>query len=152
MLATRAHARIVEIDATAARAVPGVVAVLVAEDLPIRSDRSDRMARPLARGEVLFAGEPVAVVVATSPAAAADGAELVRVRLEPLPVVLDPEAAMRPEAPDARTDLGTGGGASMDAQTHAAVGGEGDASIEAEDLSSNVAARTRYRRGDTQAD
>jgi CO/xanthine dehydrogenase Mo-binding subunit len=153
VLATRAHARIVEIDADAARAVPGVVAVLTAGDLPIRSGRSDRMARPLAREEVLFAGEPVALVVARTREAAADGAELVRVRLEPLPVVLDPEAAMRPGAPEARGDLrtGAGSGASMDAQTHAAVGGEGDASIEAEALSANVSGRHRYRRGDARA-
>lgn len=151
VLATRAHARIVEIDAAGARAAPGVVAVLTAGDLPIRSDRSDRMARPLARGEVLFAGEPVALVVARTREAAADAAELVRVRLEPLPVVLDPEAAMQPASPEARGDLGTRGGASMDAQTHAAVGGEGDASIEAEVLSSNVSGRHRYRRGDARA-
>ncbi|HJW21620.1 MAG TPA: xanthine dehydrogenase family protein molybdopterin-binding subunit [Candidatus Limnocylindrales bacterium] len=150
VLSSRAHARIVAIDGDAARAVPGVVAVLTAADLPIRSDRSDRMARPLARDEVLFAGEPVALVVARTPEAAADGAELVRVRLEPLPAVLDPEAAMAPDAPVARGDpaAAAGSGPSMDAQTHAAIGGEGDASIEAEALSANVSGRHRYRRGD----
>jgi CO/xanthine dehydrogenase Mo-binding subunit len=150
VLATRAHARIVGVEREAALAVPGVVAVLTADDLPIRSDRPDRMARPLARGEVLFAGEPVALVLARSPEAAADGAELVRVRLEPLPVVLDPESAMAPESPETRGDLNlsAGSGASMDAQTHAAVGGEGDASIETESLSANVTGRHRYRRGD----
>ncbi len=151
VLATRAHARIVAIDVTAALAIPGVVAILTADDLPIESDRSDRMARPLARGEVLFAGEPVALVVARTREAAADAAELVHVRLDPLPVVIDPEVAMVLGGPETRGDLGIGGGASMDAQTHAAVGGAGDESIEAEALSANVSGRYRYRRGDAAA-
>jgi CO/xanthine dehydrogenase Mo-binding subunit len=148
VLASRAHARVRGIDAAAGRAVPGVVAVLTADDLPLRPDGSDRMARPLARDEVLFAGQPVALVVARSREAAADAAELVRVDLEPLPVVLDPEAAMAPASPLARADLEVGGGTSMDAQTHAAIGGEGDASIDAEALSGNVSGRHRYRHGD----
>jgi CO/xanthine dehydrogenase Mo-binding subunit len=89
--------------------------------------------------------------VARTPEAAADAAELVRVRLDPLPVVVDVEAAMQPGAPEARGDLGSDGGASMDAQTHAAVGGEGDASIETEELSANVSGRHRYREGDAAA-
>ena len=92
--APRAHARIVSIDREAALAVPGVVAVLIAEDLPLKGEGSDRLSRPLARSEVVFAGEPVALVVARSPEAAADGAELVEVRLEALPPVIEREGAM----------------------------------------------------------
>ncbi|HET9681709.1 MAG TPA: molybdopterin cofactor-binding domain-containing protein, partial [Candidatus Limnocylindrales bacterium] len=102
-------------------------------------------------GTVRCVRDEIAAVAAETAVIAEEALALIDVEYAELPAVFDPEAAMRPEAPDARTDLGTGGGASMDAQTHAAVGGEGDASIEAEDLSSNVAARTRYRRGDTQA-
>jgi CO/xanthine dehydrogenase Mo-binding subunit len=150
VLSPRAHARIVSIDRAAAEAVPGVVAVLIAEDLPLRGEGADRQSRPLARSEVVFAGEPVALVVGRTPEAAADGAELVRVRLEALPALVDAEAAMRPDAPHARVELAAEGDrtGSMDAQTHAGVGGGGDDSIDAEDLSENVTGRYRYRDGD----
>jgi CO/xanthine dehydrogenase Mo-binding subunit len=153
VLSQRAHARILGIDAAAALATPGVVAVLTAADLPIRAKGTDRLVRPLARGEVVFAGEPVALVVAESLAAATDAAELVEVRLEPLPVVLDPEAAMDPASPLARLELGDEGDrtGSMDAQTHGGVGGGGDASIESEHLSANVSGRSRYRDGDVRS-
>jgi CO/xanthine dehydrogenase Mo-binding subunit len=150
VLATRAHARIIEIDRTAALASPGVLAVLVAADLGILATTSDRLARPLAGAEVAFAGQPVALVVARTPAQAADAAELVRVRLEPLPSIMDPEAGMDEDAAIVRGDLGSGSGdgTSMDVQTHAAVGGEGDTSIDTERLSANVTGRHRYRHGD----
>jgi CO/xanthine dehydrogenase Mo-binding subunit len=150
VLATRAHATIVGIDREAALTVPGVVAVLTADDLPIRAKGHDRMTKPLARSEVVFAGQPVALVVAETAAAATDAAELVVVRLESLPVVLDAEAAMDPASPLARVDLGAEGDrtGSMDAQTHAGVGGGGDDEIDAEHLSANVVGRSRYRDGD----
>jgi CO/xanthine dehydrogenase Mo-binding subunit len=150
VLSQRAHARILRIDTTAALAMPGVVAVLTAADLPIRAKGTDRLVRPLARGEVVFAGEPVALVVAESVAAATDAAEIVDVQLDPLPVVLDPVAAMDLASPLARLELGDEGDrtGSMDAQTHGGVGGGGDESIESEPLSSNVSGRHRYRDGD----
>jgi CO/xanthine dehydrogenase Mo-binding subunit len=150
VLAPRAHARVVAIERDAALAVPGVVAIYTADDLPLTGKGSDRLSRPLARSEVVFAGEPVALVVARTPAAAEDGVELVEVRLEALPAVIDPEAAMRPDAAHARVDLAAEGDrtGSMDAQTHAGVGGGGDESIDAEVLSENVTGRYRYREGD----
>ena len=153
VLSQRAHAKILGIDTAAALATPGVVAVLTAADLPIRAKGADRLVRPLARGEVVFAGEPVALVVGESLAAATDAAELVEVQLAPLPVVLDPEAAMDPASPLARLELGDEGDrtGSMDAQTHGGVGGGGDESIEMEQLSSNVSGRHRYRDGDVAA-
>jgi len=149
VLAPYAHARLLEVDAAAARLVPGVVAVLTAPDLGLRSGTA-RVGLPLAVDEVLFAGQPVALVVAESPEAAADAAELVTARYEPLPAVLDPEAAMAPGSPLVRTSESGAGldGPAMDAGTHAAVGGAGDDSIESERLSPNVVGRTRYRRGD----
>ena len=97
-----AHARILRIDATAAMEVPGVVAVLTAADLPIKAHDTMRMFEPLARDEAIFAGQPVALVVAETEAAATDAAQLVLVEVEPLPVVEDLEAAMRPDGPLAR--------------------------------------------------
>jgi CO/xanthine dehydrogenase Mo-binding subunit len=153
VLAQRAHARIAGIDTAAALALPGVVAVLTAADLPIRAKGRDRLTQPLARSEVVFAGQPMALVVATGLAAATDAVELVDVRLEALPVVVDAEAAMAPGSPLARVDLAAEGDrtGSMDAQTHAGVGGGTDHAIEAEDLSGNVTGRSRYHDGDVAA-
>ena len=103
VLATEAHARIRGIDKQAALAIPGVVAVLGASDLPIASSGTDRTSEPLAREEVVFAGQPVALVIAETEAAAEDGAEAVIVDYEPLPAVVDVETAMAPGAPLART-------------------------------------------------
>ena len=102
VLSTEAHARIAGIDTEAARAVPGVVAVLTAADLPVSPDAPGRAGEPLARDEVVFAGQPVAMVVAETEAAATDGVDQVVVDLEPLEAVLDVEAAMAPGAPRAR--------------------------------------------------
>jgi CO/xanthine dehydrogenase Mo-binding subunit len=153
VLAPRAHARIAGIDVTGAYDTPGVVAVLAAGDLPLVGRGADRLSMPLAETEVVFAGQPVAMVVARTPEAAADGAEQVVVDLEALPAAVDPESSMRPDAPLARIDLAAEGDrtGSMDAQTHAGVGGGGDDSIDAEDLSPNVTGRYRYRDGDVDA-
>jgi aerobic carbon-monoxide dehydrogenase large subunit len=99
-----AHARIVRIDAAAARARPGVVAVFTADDLrsaakPL-SPRLDGTgftptAWPaLADGAARYCGEAVAVVVAASPYAAADARELVTVDWEPRPAVATTEQAL----------------------------------------------------------
>lgn len=148
-----AHARILRIDATAALEVPGVVAVLTAADLPIVGADSMRMFEPLARDEALFAGQPVALVVAETEAAAADAAQLVVVDVEQLPVVEDLEAAMRVDSPLARlvpqvTSADAEGGSAKSA--HAAVGGEG-AELEDEDISANVFNRERYAEGEAAA-
>src|SRR4051812_47283368 len=151
VLATEAHARIVSIDGEAARAMPGVVAVLTAADLPVSPDAPGRAGEPLAREEVVFAGQPVAVVVAESEAAATDGVEAVVVELEPLDAVIDVEAAMAPGAPRARTierDRDRGGDDVGGA--HAAVGG-GDDDAPEEDLSVNVDGRQRLANGDAAA-
>ncbi len=157
VLAPYAHARIIGIDVAAALARPGVVAVMTAADLPAPSGEPDRLVEPLARSEIVFAGQPVALVIAEKDEIAADAAELVDVRLEPLAPVIDAAAAMAPGAPLVRADLAAAdteagaGGPTTGAATHAAVGGESDASIEAEELSPNVVERTRYRFGDVDA-
>ncbi|MBA2315274.1 MAG: xanthine dehydrogenase family protein [Chloroflexi bacterium] len=151
-----AHARIRGIDASAALAVPGVVAVLRAADLPIAAVEDMRMFEPLARDEALFAGQPVALVVAETEAAAEDAVGLVVVDAERMPVVTDLDLAMRPDGPLARltslvppagADSGEGNSAKS---AHAAVGSAG-AELEDEDLSANVVSRKRYTRGDADA-
>jgi len=101
-----AHARIRSIDVTAARAVPGVVAVYTAADLPFgQTDlpiliphpnlTHGRTQRCLASEMVRYVGEAVVFVVAESRSIAEDAADLVQVDYEPLPVVITPEAAAR---------------------------------------------------------
>jgi carbon-monoxide dehydrogenase large subunit len=101
-----AHARIVSIDVSAARAVPGVAAVYTAADLPFGGTdlpiliphpnlTHGRTQRCLASEVVRYAGEAVVFVVAESRAIAEDAAELVQVDYEPLPVVITPEIAAR---------------------------------------------------------
>jgi len=148
-----AHARILGIDAAAALEVPGVVAVLTAADLPIAGADDMRMFEPLARGEALFAGQPVALVVAETEAAAEDAALLVTVDVERLPAVVDLAAAMGADSPLARIvplvpdDDAEGGSAKA---AHAAVGGAG-AELDDEDLSANVFSRKRYMENDAAA-
>ncbi|MEO3938479.1 xanthine dehydrogenase family protein molybdopterin-binding subunit [Dermatophilaceae bacterium Soc4.6] len=100
-----AHARVQSLDVEAARAAPGVLAVLTAADLdlgpviPFVPVNADCPRMPLATDRVRFVGEPVAVVVAQTRAQAVDAAELVDVDYEPLPAVVDPEDALADGAP-----------------------------------------------------
>ena len=130
--------------------LPGVVAVLVAADLPLATAGTDRTAEPLAREEVVFAGQPVALVVAESEAAAEDGAELVVVDYEPLDAVVDVEAAMEPGAALARmveeTDDEGGDLESIHTGDQAPIDpGQDDAQ---EQLSGNVLDRITRENGD----
>lgn len=102
---TIAHARIAAIDTSVAAAMPGVVAVHTAETLAVPDVQGFVMLPPvfnrpaLARGVVRFVGDIVAVVVAETRAQAVDAAEAVVVDYDPLPVVVDPEAALADGAP-----------------------------------------------------
>jgi CO/xanthine dehydrogenase Mo-binding subunit len=84
-----AHARILSIDASAALAMPGVVAVLTAGDLPVVATGPMRRNEPLARETAMFAGQPVALVVARSEAAAEDALDGVMVDAQPLEPLVD---------------------------------------------------------------
>ena len=127
VLSPYAHARIVSIDAAAARQVPGVVAVLTAQDLPTR-DRAinSRHSAVLAQERVLFRGQPVVAVVAESEQAAQDGADAVLIDYEPLPAVMDPLQALAADAPVIWPDGLPKEGADLTA-AHAAVDKETDA-------------------------
>jgi CO/xanthine dehydrogenase Mo-binding subunit len=148
VLAAEAHARITSIDTAAALAVPGVVAVLTAGDLPIAPGKGGRGGEPLAREEIVYSGQPVAMVVAETQAAAEDGVDEVIVETEPLDRVVDLEAAMAPDSPLARVTE-TSAEASDVGEAHTAAGG-GGAEVE-EDLSDNVVGRARMRNGDAEA-
>jgi len=152
VLAMPAHARIERIDVAGALAVPGVVAVLTAADLPIATEGNDRLHEPLARHEILWAGQPVALVVADTAEAAADAAQLVLVETTPLDAVVDLERAFEGGAPRARLTRPIEETVSGSAESqHAAVGGGAEEFTPDEPASANVVARSGYRRGDVES-
>ena len=117
-----AHARIRSMDVSAARNLPGVVAVLTGEDLagvvkdiPTLDmaggwavDEMKPVEHPvLAKTKVGYVGQPVAVVVAQERYLARDAVELIQVDYEPLPPALDPFAAMQEDATLIHQELGT---------------------------------------------
>ena len=102
LLAGRAHARIRRLDTARARALPGVLAVLTAVDVPARRYGSfdfvlDRTL--FATDVVRFEGEVVAAVAALTPEIAAAALEAIEVDYDDLPAVLDVEAALEPGSP-----------------------------------------------------
>jgi carbon-monoxide dehydrogenase large subunit len=105
-----AHARIKSINKEAALKIPGVLAVLTAEDLkPLKlhwmPTLAGDVAAVLADEKVHFQMQEVAVVIAETRYAAADGKEAVWVEYEELDVVIDPFSALKPDAPILREDL-----------------------------------------------
>jgi carbon-monoxide dehydrogenase large subunit len=102
---TVAHATIVSIDAGVATPMPGVVGVYTAADFEIRpftfgTSVQRSYARPvLAKDVVRFVGEELAVVLAETRVQAMDAAEAILVEYDPLPSVVDPAAAIEPDAP-----------------------------------------------------
>jgi CO/xanthine dehydrogenase Mo-binding subunit len=94
------HARIVRIDTSKARALPGVVAVLTQDDLPdVRFGGLVRDRTLFAKDIVRFEGEIVAGVAALTERIAAEAADLIEVDYVPLPEVTDFVAAMEPNTP-----------------------------------------------------
>jgi carbon-monoxide dehydrogenase large subunit len=108
-----AHGVVASIDVEAASRAPGVIAVFTNDDLNVPPFHgfmvlNPACARPpLAGHKVRFVGEPVAIVVAETEAAAADAAELVVVEYDPLESVTDPEKALEEGAPLQFEELGT---------------------------------------------
>jgi len=95
------HAKIKKVDISQAVALPGVIAVLTAKDVPgqnafggIRADQP-----VLAEDRVRYLGDPIALVIAESSAVAEQARDLVHVDYEPLKPVYDPQEALAPDAP-----------------------------------------------------
>jgi aerobic carbon-monoxide dehydrogenase large subunit len=109
----RAHAEIVSIDIDEAKKSPGVVAVFTGEDMahfrtpppmvrfPIKVPHRDI----LARGRVRYVGQEIALVVASSHAAAQDAAEKIEIEFNELPPVVDAAAALEAGAPQLHEDV-----------------------------------------------
>ncbi len=102
-----AHARIKKIDASQARLLPGVAAVLTWQDIPrvvySTAGQSDPIPGPLDSfsldNKVRFVGDRVAFVAAETPEIAEKALGLIEVEYENLPALLDPDKAMQPSAP-----------------------------------------------------
>ncbi|HEX2441109.1 MAG TPA: xanthine dehydrogenase family protein molybdopterin-binding subunit [Methylomirabilota bacterium] len=106
-----AHAKIVKIDTTRAKALPGVRAVLTARDIPeLKRKAPTRAHAVLAIDRVVFAGQPIAAVAADELAIAEEACDLIDVTYEVLPAAVDPLKAMQVGAPpvaDAGTEADT---------------------------------------------
>ncbi|TMD41720.1 MAG: xanthine dehydrogenase family protein molybdopterin-binding subunit [Chloroflexi bacterium] len=116
---TEAHARILSIETGRAREADGVLAVFTGKDLksefnaplPVTvcfvPDKKYPNHYPIAVDKVLYAGEPVAIVLATSRAAAEDAGERIDIRYESLSPVLDIEKAIEKDAPVLHEEIGS---------------------------------------------
>ncbi|MEA3184547.1 MAG: hypothetical protein QOJ74_1024, partial [Ilumatobacteraceae bacterium] len=110
--ADTAHARITKLDVSAARAIPGVMAVLTADDVPDVHFGPFVQDRTLfARDVVRFEGEVIAAVAATTAAIAQQAVDAIIVEFDPLPIVTDLEAALKAEAPLVHADWSSYGAA-----------------------------------------
>jgi len=143
-----AHATIGSVDLSAAREAPGVIAAFSGEELagewagslpcawPVTEDINMPAHWPLARGKARHVGDGVAVIVAETREQAADAIELVMVDYEPLPAVVDPEAALGEGAPLVHDEFGTN-----KCYTWALAGGEVDEAF----ASAAASVKERYR-------
>ena len=99
LLSPMPHARVRSIDTSAALAMPGVKAILTADDLPDLNGAERALTN-----EPLYAGEPILAVAAVDELTAAEAVEAIQVDLEPLPFVTDPLDSLRPDGPNAHLD------------------------------------------------
>ncbi|MDQ4077403.1 MAG: molybdopterin-dependent oxidoreductase, partial [Chloroflexota bacterium] len=140
-----AHALVRSIDTAAARKVPGVVAVLTAEEMPdiVPENRHSLL---LARDRVLFVGQPVALVLAESEAAAEDGVEGVWVEYDPQPAAVRLDEALAEDAP-----LVWPGGVPGGSEEAGAHGAEVEGEAGEGGKPSNISNRVHFSRGDVDA-
>ncbi len=140
-----AHAKIVRIDVSRARALPGVRAVLTAADIPVLKKKAPTRAHAvLAIDRVVFAGQPVAAVAADEPAIAEEALDLIDVQYEVLPVAADPLESMKPGAPPV-AELGTEADTS-EALAHGSVAGVTSEAKASKAV--NISQQARLQRGD----
>ena len=113
LLSPMPHARVTRIDTSAALAMPGVKAILTADELPAPADtvtdlgqtiRANPKGEPALTLEPLYEGEPILAVAAVDELTAADAIERIQVEYEPLPFTVDPIESLRPGGPDARVE------------------------------------------------
>src|SRR5215468_1567341 len=107
------HGRVKRLDTRKALALPGVKAILTADDLPAPADsitdlgvviKANPKGERALTNEPLYQGEPVLAVAAVDEITAAEAIEKIEINWEPLPFVVDPLASLRPGAPNARLE------------------------------------------------
>ena len=123
LLSPMPHARVARIDTSAALAMPGVKAILTADDLPAPADivtdlgqtiRANPKGERALTNEPVYEGEPILAVAAVDEYTAAEAIEAIQIEYEPLPFVVDPLVTLRPGGPNARVEgnyLGPSAGA-----------------------------------------
>ena len=113
LLSPLPHARVKRIDASEALAMPGVKAILTADDLPAPADtitdngtviKASKWGERGLTMEPLYQGEPILAVAAVDELTAAEAIERIRIDFERLPFVVDPLDTLRPGGPNPRTD------------------------------------------------
>jgi CO/xanthine dehydrogenase Mo-binding subunit len=113
LLSPMPHARVTHIDASAALAMPGVKAILTADDLPAPADlvtdlgqtiKANSKGERALTNEPLYEGEPILAVAAVDEQTAAEAIEKIVIAFEPLPFVVDPLVSLRPGGPNARLE------------------------------------------------
>jgi CO/xanthine dehydrogenase Mo-binding subunit len=140
-----AHARIVRIDTSRARALPGVRAVLTAADIPeLKRKAPTRAHAVLAIDRVVFVGHPVAAVAADELAIAEEALDLIDVEYDVLPASIDPLRSMQVGAPPV-ADAGTEADTSEALAHSGVVVAKTDA---APAKAVNIAQQSRLQRGD----
>ena len=100
LLSPLPHGRVVEFDAAEALAMPGVLGVLTADDVPAATGAGE----PIFTNEPLHVGAPIAAIAAESELLASDALEKIRLVIEPLDFVVDPLKALLPNGHSARSD------------------------------------------------
>jgi xanthine dehydrogenase molybdenum-binding subunit len=113
LLSPMPHARVRRIQTNAALAMPGVKAILTANDLPAPADtltdngtviKASKWGERGLTNEPVYQGEPILAVAAVDELTAAEAIEKIELDLEPLPFVTDPLSTLRPGGPNPRTD------------------------------------------------
>jgi CO/xanthine dehydrogenase Mo-binding subunit len=127
LFSARAHARVKSIDISAASALPGVLSILTARDVPVNEYGLQKNDQPvlcgplpglpegiqadlqegIVRGDIVRCEcDQVAAVIAETEAIAEQGRDLIRVEYEDLPAIFDPAEAMKPGAPRIHPEIG----------------------------------------------
>src|SRR5271167_2104595 len=113
LLSPLPHARVKHLDVRQALAMPGVKAILTADELPPPADtltdngtviRANPKSEKALTMEPLYQGEPILAVAAVDELTAAEAIEKIRIEFEPLPFAIDPLVTLRPGGPNPRTE------------------------------------------------
>src|SRR6202023_2165047 len=113
LLSPLPHARVKHLDVRQALAMPGVKAILTADELPPPADsltdngtviKANPKSKRALTMEPLYQGEPILAVAAVDELTAAEAIEKIQIDFEPLPFVVDPLDTLRPGGPNPRTD------------------------------------------------